>query len=102
MFSLFGFIGPIFSVYTAVVFKAVFNGNQPFAGETLRQPVVVLTTATVVMFGLMIIGSIIWKSFGDLTFKSLTKVIGISETCFGVYLGIMMDKIFPTKPTSVD
>ncbi len=95
MFVLFGLIAPLFAAYTTAVVRA-FMKEDPHASIRGKADIsrVILAIGIVTFFVLAVLCGVLWKSFGSLGMDDLIKLVGITETILGGYVGIVMESFF--------
>jgi hypothetical protein len=100
MFNTLGVMVPLFAAYTTAIVRRIVHevvsedDNKPVSsGKTVVSGL--FPTAFVVF----VMGVILWKAFGSLRFESLIKLLALSETLLGVYVGIVVEALFgPGSP----
>jgi len=88
-------ITPLFSVFLVAITKNFLNTRNtvgrkvgyPFIFISLFYPVVFLIALFLAIF--------LYQNKTIEAFAGLKKVIGVVETSFGIYLGLVIEKIFP-------
>jgi len=98
VFELISLITPLFSAYLVIVTKAFLTEHRNVSQKKVGFNYIFISLFYPVIFISMLFISI--KLYDNQTIESfvfLKKIIGVIETSFGVYLGLVLDKLFPAK-----
>jgi hypothetical protein len=86
---------PLFAAYTTAIIKFLLNPERKEKKEKKVNYTVFLITFTVpVLFIIYIASIIIWKAFGPISFDTFKSLLGVGETAFGVYVGMIVNSTF--------
>ena len=95
LFTTLGLMLPLFTAYTtAIVATFLAAKNSPTDSVLVDESKVFVAYFIPSLFILFILFSIIWKAFGTLDFEPFTAMLGVSETAFGVYIGMIVKNLF--------
>ena len=90
-----GLILPLFTAYTTAIIRQFLNEKScDYKAQPELFPKIFVTFFIPSIFVLFIFSIIMWKSFGSLGFNSFTTLLGISETSFGGYVGMIVKEMF--------
>lgn len=90
---------PIFTVHTLAALN-YFVRQAEVSGDTARVSVEFVVVSFLIPSGFVvfIFGSLYMYSLGSIATPDLLKeLIGATETLFGAYLGVLSERLFPTK-----
>jgi hypothetical protein len=95
-------VAPMFTAYTAVVVK-YFTDNRIAAADrsaTLSGAFVTLMFGVACLFVVLVVGSILLfaANVGFSSFEQLKAVLAILEGAYGLYLGKVVEALFPRSP----
>lgn len=94
MFTAFGLIGPLFAAYTTTSVRRILQQTDVEPSQPVAAERAVLVLGIPTLFFAAVALSVSWKAFGSLTFDSLVKLVGVSETFLGLYVGMVVEQLF--------
>jgi hypothetical protein len=97
-------VAPMFTAYTAVVVKYFIDNRAAERDRSARLsgPFVTLMFGVAALFVILVIAAILLfaANIGFSSFEQLKAVLAILEGAYGLYLGKVVEALFPRSPTA--
>lgn len=87
-------ITPMFAAFATVIVRWFFGTRTPDDATDVSSATVYLTWMIAGAYVALTFVAILWKSFLNLSFDDFVKLIGLIETTFAVYVGIVVHRYF--------
>jgi hypothetical protein len=94
LFLVVGLLGPLFAAYTTAIVRSLLADSPVARVKTVGWPKAALALGIPAFFCLVIVAATLWKAFGSLELESLVKIVGLTETLLGAYVGLVIGAFF--------
>ena len=99
LFTAVGLILPLFASYTTIIVHRFLSltKEKPPDPKLVPFPRIFVALFIPSVFVLFVLAGIFWKAFGSLDFDSFRTMLGVGETAFGIYIGMIVKSMFERR-----